>query len=167
MKERIRVLMPEYVIGVLDKDCEHFSMSRENLCNEVLLKISLKSQPPFHKDLIYGKRNYLQFALHKKNRKFYENLLRENKVENESELIRQIFSCYAILPPFLREVYLFREKVEFFRKAISGKTPVKLECDGEIFDCPVRVLEISKESGYLEMDIPAGRRLVSLVRVVE
>ncbi|MDR1834610.1 MAG: hypothetical protein LBQ96_02280 [Fusobacteriaceae bacterium] len=74
MKERIKALVSAYILEVLDEDCNHFQISKERLCNEILLKFSVKfrSDSDFDDDMLFDRREYLQFALNANNKKYYE-----------------------------------------------------------------------------------------------
>ena len=78
---------------------------------------------------------------------------------NESEMIREIFSSYAILPAFLREIHLFKEKISFLMTAQKEYRVLKLHTK---FEAVLR----DKESDYLKVIVNGSDYFVSQLEVI-
>jgi len=167
VKERIKALVSSFIAEVLDKDCVHFSISKERLCNEILFKFSVKFRSNYDDDLIFDDKEYLQFALNAKNKRYYGELLQESGETNESQLIRDIFSYYATLPAFLREYNIYREKVSFLATAFKESKKVRLDLGGKAVESNIEALRRSKENDYLVAVIEGTEHFVSSIRVID
>jgi len=169
MKERIKALVSAYILEVLDEDCNHFQISKERLCNEILLKFSVKfrSDSDFDDDMLFDRREYLQFALNANNKKYYEKLVVDSGEPNESQLIREIFSYYAILPPFLRELNIFREKISFLANAARSARTVRLDIGGEAVENKIEAVRRSPDTNYLVAVIGGSDYYISKLRVID
>ncbi|MGL6099317.1 MAG: hypothetical protein ACRCZ9_10370 [Fusobacteriaceae bacterium] len=166
MKKKIRVLVSDLILETLEQDHRQFGLSKEGLCNEILLKFSLKLRLNYQQDMLYEKKEYLQFNLNKANQRYYHNLISETQELNESEIVREIFSVYAVLHPFLREVYIFREKITFIGNAVKECRVVKIDTPDGVLDGRIEKIERCKEKGYLKIVILGKSYYISQMRVI-
>lgn len=166
MKKKIRVLVPTFILEILEKDCEFFGFTKEKLCNEIFLKFSLKFRSRYQDEMMFEEKEYLQFTLNKANQRYYTDLLKELPEANDSEIIREIFSTYSVLVPFLREIYLFREKVIFLHSAMKEYRVLKIDTPSGIVEGRVTQIYRCKESGYLKLNIDESSYYVGQVRVI-
>ena len=166
MKKKIRVLVPTFILEILEKDCEFFGFTKEKLCNEIFLKFSLKFRSRYQDEMIFEEKEYLQFTLNKANQRYYTDLLKELPEANDSEIIREIFSTYSVLVPFLREIYLFREKVIFLHSAMKEYRVLKIDTSSGIVEGRVSQIYRCKESGYLKLNVDESSYYVGQVRVI-
>ena len=166
MKKKIRVLVPTFILEILEKDCEFFGFTKEKLCNEIFLKFSLKFRSWYQDEMIFEEKEYLQFTLNKANQRYYTDLLKELPEANDSEIIREIFSTYSVLVPFLREIYLFREKVIFLHSAMKEYRVLKIDTSSGIVEGRVSQIYRCKESGYLKLNVDESSYYVGQVRVI-
>ena len=101
LKDNIRALVPKYLIEVINRDVKHFSVSRYKLCNDILVKFSLKFRSNYCQDMMsFEQGEYLQFNLYKQNIVYYNSLRKGIDGITESEMIREIFSSYGIYRHF-------------------------------------------------------------------
>ena len=112
-----KVLVPVFLLEILEKDCSFFKISKDNLCNQILLKFSLRFCLKYQEEMMFEETNYLQFNIHKDNQRLFDELSRKVKELSDSDLLREVFLAYAILPPFLRETHLFKEKINFLNSS--------------------------------------------------
>lgn len=166
MKKKIRVLVPTFILEILEKDCEFFGLTKEKLCNEIFLKFSLKFRSRYQDEMIFEEKEYLQFTLNKANQRYYTDLLKELSEANDSEIIREIFSTYSVLVPFLREIYLFREKVIFLHSAMKEYRVLKIDTPNGIEEGRVSKIYRCKETGYFKLDINESNYYVGQIRVI-
>ena len=166
MKKKIRVLVPTFILEILEKDCEFFGLTKEKLCNEIFLKFSLKFRSRYQDEMIFEEKEYLQFTLNKANQRYYTDLLKELPEANDSEIIREIFSTYAVLVPFLREIYLFREKVIFLYSSLKEYRVLKLDTHHGVIEGRVTRIYRCNENNYLKIDIEEQSYYVGQIRVI-
>lgn len=166
MKKKIRVQIPSLIMETLEKDTNFFNITKERLCNEVLYKFSLRFRSNYQNDLLYEEKVYLQFTLNKDNQRYYDELIRQSIGLSESEIIREIFSSYAILPPSLRELCLYREKIAFVSSAIKEYRVLKIDTYDGIIEGKVNKLFRCKEFGYLKIEINEKSYYLSQSRII-
>ena len=166
MRKKIRVLVPTLILETLEKDYKFFGLSKEKLCNEILFKFSLKFQAKYQEEMIFEDKEYLQFNLNKENQRYYEELLKIETRTNDSEIIREIFSSYAVLSPFLREMYLFKEKILFLYLAAKEYKVLKIDTPLGVSEGRIINIFRCKESCYLKIEINQTYYYVSKIRVI-
>ena len=149
MKEKIRARMPDFVFEILEKDQKHFELTKEKLCNKVLFNFSFSNTVIEDKNLLFEEYNYLQFTLDKVNQEYYRNLLENLQIKNESKFIREIFLHYAISHAFVRESYLFREKISFFQSLMEEKDITRFHTPDGIIENKITKIYRDKEIGYI------------------
>lgn len=166
MKKKIRVQIPSLIMEILTIDSEFFNVTKERLCNEVLYKFSLRFRSNYQSDLYYEDKVYLQFTLNKDNQRYYDDLIKQSIGLSESEIIREIFSSYAIFHPSLRELYLYREKIAFISSAIKEYRVLKIDtCDG-VIEGKINKLFRCKKLGYLKIEINDKSYYLSKSRII-
>lgn len=166
MKEKIKVTIPEFVLRVLKEDCEHFGITKEKLCNEILLKFSLRNFNCYYKEFSFSKNEYLQFNLNKINKVYYIELSKKISGKNDSEKIRKVFIEYAILQPFIRESILFLENIMCINAFEKKQTIVKIYTEGKVLETKVEKLFIDTEKGYLMTTINKYNCYLSKIKIV-
>lgn len=166
MKKKIRVLVPAFILETLENDCNFFGLTKEKLCNEIFFKFSLKFRSRYQDEMIFEDREYLQFTLNKENQRYYIELFKEMKEFNDSEIIREIFSTYSVLTPFLREVYLFREKVIFLHSAVKEYRVLKVDTPSGIMEGRINRIYRCNDSNYLKIDINEKNYYIGQIRVI-
>lgn len=166
MKKKIRVQVPALVLETIEKDHQQFGLTKEGICNEILLKFSLKFRSNYQHDMYYEEKEYLQFNLNKANQRYYTGLVAEINNLTESEIVREIFSMYAILHPFLRELYIFREKITFIGNAVKEYRVLKIDTPKGVIEGRIEKIERCKDKGYLKIIIAGESYYISQIRVI-
>lgn len=166
LKDNIRALVPKYLIEVINRDIKHFSISKYKLCNDILVKFSLKFRSNYCQDMFFEQGEYLQFNLYKQNISYYNSLRKGIDGINESEMIREIFSSYAILPPFLREVHLYREKIAFLITAQKGYRVLKIHTRGGIVEGRIEKIFRNDETNYLMITLNNKNYYISQIEII-
>lgn len=166
MKKKIRVLVPTFILETLERDCEFFGLTKEKLCNEIFLKFSLKFRSRYQDDMIFENKEYLQFTLNKANQRYYADLLKELAESNDSEIVREIFSTYSVLAPFLREIYLFREKIIFLHSSMKEYRVLRVDTQHGIVEGRISRIYRCQENNYLKIDIEEQSYYVGQTRVI-
>lgn len=161
-----KVLVPVFLLEILEKDCSFFKISKDNLCNQILLKFSLRFCLKYQEDMIFEENDYLQFNIHKDNQRLFSELSRRVKELSDSDLLREVFLAYAILPPFLRETYLFKEKVNFLHSSYKDQKVIKIDSLSEIIEGKVEKIFRCLNTDYLKIMIHKKEFYVSQIRVI-
>lgn len=161
-----KVLVPVFLLEILEKDCSFFKISKDNLCNQILLKFSLRFYLKYQEDMIFEENDYLQFNIHKDNQRLFSELSRRVKELSDSDLLREVFLAYAILPPFLRETYLFKEKVNFLHSSYKDQKVIKIDSLSEIIEGKVEKIFRCLNTDYLKIMIHKKEFYVSQIRVI-
>lgn len=166
MKKKIRVLVPKLVKDTIESDCKVWGITKERLCNEILLKFSLKMNTSYKEEMIFEEKEYIQFNLNKTNQTYYFDLLEQSITTNESEVLRNIFLSYARLVPFLREIYLFRERIIFLNLVNKECRTLKLETPMGIIEGKIEKLFRCEETDYLKIKVNKEQFFIGQVRVL-
>lgn len=161
-----KVLVPVFLLEILEKDCSFFKISKDNLCNQILLKFSLRFCLKYQEDMIFEENDYLQFNIHKDNQRLFIELSRRVKELSDSELLREVFLAYATLPPFLRETHLFKEKVNFLHSSYKDQKVIKIDSLSEIIEGKVEKIFRCPNTDYLKIMIHKKEFYLSQIRVI-
>jgi len=165
-KSNIKVLVSKYVKEILEEDTKHFNIPKYDLCNRILIKFFLRTDTNFSRLTPFEEKEYLQFSLQKDNIPRYIELKKLMKEKTESEMIREIFVSYTTLPPFLREINLFEEKIVFLITAKKEYKNLKLYTDEGIIEGKIDSLKRNKINNYLEIEINSKKYYISRVEII-
>ena len=165
-KSNIKVLVSKYVKEILEEDTKHFNIPKYDLCNRILIKFFLRTDTNFSRLTPFEEKEYLQFSLQKDNIPRYIELKKLMKEKTESEMIREIFVSYTTLPPFLREINLFEEKIVFLMTAKKEYKNLKLYTDEGIIEGKIDSLKRNKINNYLEIEINSRKYYISRVELI-
>lgn len=165
-KSNIKVLVSKYVKEILEEDTKHFNIPKYDLCNRILIKFFLRTDTNFSRLTPFEEKEYLQFSLQKDNIPRYIELKKLMKDKTESEMIREIFVSYTTLPPFLREINLFEEKIVFLMTAKKEYKNLKLYTDEGIIEGKINSLKRNKINNYLEIEINSRKYYISRVEII-
>ena len=165
-KSNIKVLVSKYVKEILEEDTKHFNIPKYDLCNRILIKFFLRTDTNFSRLTPFEEKEYLQFSLQKDNIQRSLDLKKLMKDKTESEMIREIFVSYTTLPPFLREINLFEEKIVFLMTAKKEYKKLKLYTDEGIIEGKIDSLKRNKINNYLEIEINSRKYYISRVEII-
>ena len=105
---RKKITVSKLVLDILDRDAKQFNMTKERLCNEILITFSIREVKEIEREDL-DEKAILQFTLSRANAEYYSII--SKKIENEPKFLRSIFTTYAHLNPFYREIMMFRDKL--------------------------------------------------------
>lgn len=139
---RKKITVSKLVLDILDRDAKQFNMTKERLCNEILITFSIREVKEIEREDL-DEKAILQFTLSRANAEYYSII--SKKIENEPKFLRSIFTTYAHLNPFYREIMMFRDKLITLKSYISKKekiyisigTKVEEVLITEIIRCPI------------------------------
>jgi len=133
--KKIRVTVPEDIWRLMKNDIDEFGINNNKLCNYILDKLKYNREINVEKDLeIQGRplKKIIQFDLNVANKEIYYDILRENGVEIEAEYFRDLFETYCSKFKYLRELFIFEEKVRSIMTAIKDKKKLKVKYLGSV-----------------------------------
>lgn len=148
-EKKIRAKVPDFVLKILEKDFIHFGISKETLCNKVFFNFSFNIVIEKYDIVTNDNFQYFQFSLDKINQEYYMKLIEKLQVKNESQFIRNIFLNYALSHSFVREAYLFKEKLKFFQYSIEKENKLRLHTPDGFVEGKVKNIFRDQEIGYI------------------
>ncbi|GLI57784.1 hypothetical protein PM10SUCC1_32980 [Propionigenium maris DSM 9537] len=166
MRKKIKMPVPKIINEVLEKDCHHFGITKEKLCNEVILKMGYKPLIKYHKMMTFEEKVDLQFNLQVETQKYYKDIWKENNATSDAELVRTILSTYINLSPFLREKIIMDTKLRFILELLREKHIVKIEVDGKIIEAELMEILRCSETNYLKVIHSQGEEYLSKLEII-
>ena len=116
--------------------------------------------------MLFEDKGYLQFTLNKSNQRYYVELLKNEIEVTDSEILREVFLRYAVLKPFLREIYLFREKLTFMYSSMKESKLLKIDSKLGIIEGKIEKIYRCKETNYLKILINGQCFYYGEIRVI-
>ena len=133
--KKIRITVPEDIWRLMKNDTEDFGINNNKLCNYLLKKLKYKKEIDVEKLLeIQGKplKKIMQFDLNIANEEVYYDILKENNVEVEAEFLRELFTIYSSKFKYIRELFIFEERVRKILEAIEKEKKLKIKYKKEL-----------------------------------
>lgn len=162
-KKKIKVLVYKLILEILERDAKHFNITREKLCNEVIIKLGYRSFNNGN-DIKYETKDFLQFNLNTVSKKFYDDIVKQNHSTNESEILRNILMNYVNFNPYIREQIIQDEKVIYFEHIIKEQKPIRVSIGDEIEVLKVLSLERCPVTNYILVVFENKKEYLSKVR---
>ncbi len=134
--KKIRVTVPEDIWRLMKNDTEDFGVSSNKLCNYILEKLKYKQEINVEQLLkVQGKplKKIIQFDLNIGNKEVYYDILKENRVDVEAEFLRELFKIYSSKFKYIRELFIFEDRVSKILEAIKKEKKLKIKYKKEIF----------------------------------
>lgn len=166
MRKKIKMPIPQIINEVLIQDSEHFGMTKEKLCNEVILKMGYKTLVGYHKMMTFEDKVDLQFNLQVETQKYYEDIYKENDAISDSELVRTILSTYINLSPLLREKLIMDSKLRFIIELLKGEHIVKIDRGDDVVDGLLERVHRCPTTNYLKVVHSHGSEYLSKIKII-
>lgn len=112
--EKVKINAPTFLVEILEEDIKHFNLSKSGLYNLIFLNCALNFRSNYSQELQFDDKKYIQIPLNKENRKLFNAIIKGQLQLNNSDIMKEIFLSYAIMPAFMRETVLFRGKLSLF-----------------------------------------------------
>lgn len=154
--KKVNITAPPFLIEVLEKDANHFKLAKSRLYNLIFVKCALKFRSNYSQEFRFEKNKTLQFHFNKENEKIFNGIIKDQPELSNSEIMREIFLSYAVLPSFLRETTLFREKISFIMTSQKEYRVLKIRTPDGITEGRIEKLFRDKQENYFKIKI-AGR----------
>lgn len=135
LMKKIKVTIPKNVYDIIKNDIEDFNISNNHFMNYVFfnLKDSYEEYNIKNIDipLLNNEKKFIQFNLNKENSLIYYDVLKDKKVLNESEFMRNLLIKYSGNQKNVRELFIFKEIVERINLAIKDKKNIIITFNDE------------------------------------
>lgn len=150
-------------MNILEKDAKHFNLRKEKLCNDILINLSLKEIKGVERELFDEKAN-LQFSLTQTNCEYYKIV--SKNIDNEANYLRNIFTYYAHLNPFYREIMLNREKLIAVNNYLEKKEIINVSIGNRVDQ--LQIIEISRchMTDYIKLKTDKGEFYMNELRMI-
>lgn len=166
MRKKIKMPAPRYLSEILEQDCKHFGITKEKLCNEIILKVGYKPLTPYHKLMVFEDKVEVQFNLHNECEKYYEDICKEYGSLTDAELMRTILSTYSNLSPFVREKIIMDTKLRFVTELLEGKHSVMVDTGEQILESEIQSIKRCPERNYLKVRHTHGEEYLSKLKII-
>lgn len=126
MQRKLDLMVPSYVVEILNKDMAQFHLSKQNLCNRIYQYLGWDQGASISNSKHQVR---LGFNLNKENQIYYEGL--DHSKRPDSGILRAIFINYCSIPQHLREEMIFQELLRPINEGIEKQRCLRLLCYGK------------------------------------
>lgn len=156
-------MVSKLILDILDRDSRQFNMTREKLCNEILIIFSIRKMQEIGREE-FDEKTYLQFTLNQSTTEYYKAL--SNDVQDEPKFIRSIFTGYAHLNPFYREIILFRDKLIVLKEYCSKKEKFHISVSNRIEEVTIEEIKRCQITDYIKLKTNKGEFYMNELRII-
>lgn len=167
MRRKITLPVPKVINEILIRDSKHFEISKEKLCNKIIIKMGYRTLSSYHKMMRYEKKSRLQFNLQLESEKYYSDISKVNHSITDSELMRSIFSTYINMTPFLREKLIQDSKIRLIEEVIKDRELIKWDDGSSIQEGYIDEIIRCPETNYLKVILSNGEEYLSKLSIVK
>lgn len=163
---KIKVNVPNFLVEILDKDIEHFNLSKNGLYNLIFLKYALKFRSNYSEEFGFDDKKYIQIQLNKENRKLFRDITKDQIQLSNSEIMREILLAYAVMPSFIRESILYREKIAFIKNSQKEYRVLKIRTPEGIVEDRIEKLFRDEKDNYFRIRVAKKDYYISQCEVI-
>ncbi len=131
MTKKIRVLVPYFILEIIEHDIEKFNIKKNRLANIIFNHFKDGYREFLGDDEI--KNNIIQFNLNKNNDEIYSAIMSTlftKRIDTEAKLFRSIFYTYISNPSSIREKIIFSESYKLIEESIDNRVQIKVKYNG-------------------------------------
>lgn len=133
--KKIKVTVPRNIYDIVSSDIKDFKLSSNYFMNYLFFNLRDSYEEISNKTVdileLSKEKKSIQFNLNKENAIIYYDVLKEKKILNESEFMRNLLIKYSSNQKNMRELFLFKEVVERINLAIKDRKNVILTFNDE------------------------------------
>lgn len=166
MKKKRKLLLPDIVIEILDHDAKHFDMTREKLCNEIIIKLGYKERLSLSSEIKFTSKKYIQFNLGMIAGKVYDDIFQRSEDISDPELMRSIFNAYFNYHPYVREYILFKEKITYLERLQKKGEEVIVSTNHTIIRGTISSINRCSETQFRKIVIGDTEEYISKIKIV-
>lgn len=128
--KKIKVTVSKNIYDIVSSDIKDFGLSRNYFMNYLFFNLKDSYEDYSNKTVdileLTKEKKSIQFNLNKENAIIYYDVLKEKKILNESEFMRNLLIKYSNNQKSKREIFIFKEVVERINLAIKDRKNVVL-----------------------------------------
>lgn len=133
--KKIKVTIPKNIYDIVKNDLSDFGLSNNYFMNYLFINLKDSYEDYVNKNIdipvLNKEKKFIQFNLNKENSLIYYDVLRDKKVLNESEFMRNLLIKYCANQKNVRELFIFKEIIERINMAIKDKKNVVVTFNDE------------------------------------
>lgn len=133
--KKIKVTIPKNIYDIVKNDLSDFGLSNNYFMNYLFINLKDSYEEYVNKNIdipvLNKEKKFIQFNLNKENSLIYYDVLRDKKVLNESEFMRNLLIKYCANQKNVRELFIFKEIIERINMAIKDKKNVVITFNDE------------------------------------
>lgn len=152
MNKKIKISLPRYVVEVIEKDKEYFSISKDAIYNKILIGFGFNEKREID-TCILDKKTSVCFNLNNKNFSLFYEMLKFSNIEVENEFIRLLLIDYSNTHPSIREKQLNRTLFRELEYAIRNRRLIKILHKEKVIDIFPIAFERDKDTYYNNLRI--------------
>ncbi|MDP0507204.1 MAG: hypothetical protein Q7K47_08325 [Fusobacterium sp. JB019] len=152
MNKKIKISLPRYVVEIVEKDKNYFSISKDAIYNKILAGVGFNKIRKIETS-IFDKKISVCFNLNNKNFSLFYEMLKFSKIEVENEFIRTLLIDYSNTHPSIREKLLNATLFRELEYAIKNKKMIKILYNEEVIDIFPLVFERDKNTYYNNLKV--------------
>ena len=135
MMKKIKVTIPKNIYDIVRNDLNDFGLSNNYFMNYLFSNLKDSYEDYGNKNIeiasLSKEKKFIQFNLNKENSLIYYDVLRDKKVLNESEFMRNLLMKYSSNQKNVRELFIFKEIIERVNLAIEDRKNVVITFNDE------------------------------------
>ncbi|MCQ8213734.1 hypothetical protein NON08_14630, partial [Cetobacterium somerae] len=162
-KKRIKIMVSKLILDILDRDAKHFKITREKLCNTILITFSIRKTHEIIREE-FDEKTYLQFTLSQSTAEYYNFIT--NGISDEPNFIRSIFTTYCHLNPFYREIILFRDKLIVLKDYCSKKEKIHISIENKLEKVTIEEIRRCQITDYVKLITTKGEFYMNELRII-
>lgn len=133
--KKIKVTVSKSIYEIVRNDLNDFGISNNHFMNYLFSNLKDHYEDYGNKNieipLLSKEKKFIQFNLNKENSLVYYDVLRDKKVLNESEFMRNLLLKYSSNQKNVREMFIFKEFIERINLAIKDRKNVVITFNDE------------------------------------
>lgn len=133
--KKIKVTIPKSIYEIVRNDLNDFGISNNHFMNYLFSNLKDNYEDYGSKNIeipsLSKEKKFIQFNLNKENSLVYYEVLRDKKVLNESEFMRNLLLKYSSNQKNIRELFIFKEVIERINLAIKDRKNIVITFNDE------------------------------------
>ncbi|WP_022819480.1 WYL domain-containing protein [Fusobacterium russii] len=133
--KKIKVTIPKNIYEIVRNDLRDFGISNNHFMNYLFSNLKDNYEDYGSKNIdipsLTKEKKFIQFNLNKENSLVYYEVLRDKKVLNESEFMRNLLLKYSSNQKNVRELFVFKEVIERVNLAIKDRKNIVITFNDE------------------------------------
>lgn len=152
MNKKIKISLPRYVVEIVEKDKNYFSISKDAIYNKIIIGFGFNKRRYIETGIL-DKKISVCFNLNNKNFSLFYEMLKFSKMEIENEFIRTLLIDYSNTHPSIREKLMNSTLFRELEYAIKNKRIIKILYNKKVMDIFPVAFERDKNTYYNNLKV--------------